>query len=47
LVSGGSTAIPDLVVLALGLPLLLIAYVKTKGKSPFFSQKMISYDTIE
>jgi amino acid transporter len=45
--SGGSTAIPDLIVLALGIPLLLIAYVTTKGKSPFFAQKLVSYDTVE
>ncbi len=45
--SGGSTAIPDIVVLILGLPLLLIAYLTTKGRSPFFSQSRVSYDSVE
>ncbi len=45
--SGGSTAYPDLVVLASGLPLLLIALVKTRGKSAFFRQPLVSYTSIE
>ncbi|HEY5120436.1 MAG TPA: APC family permease [Acidimicrobiales bacterium] len=44
---GGRNAIPDLIVLASGLPLLLIAWWRTRGKSPFFTQPLVSYTEIE
>jgi amino acid transporter len=45
--SGGSSSIPDIVVLAMGVPLLFIAMFATRGRSGFFKQPLISYDTIE
>jgi amino acid transporter len=45
--SGGSTTYPDIIVLALGLPLLLIAMVSTRGKSGFFKQPLVSYESVE
>jgi amino acid transporter len=45
--SGGSTVWPDIVMLALGLPLLLLAMVAKRGKTDFFTQPRVSYDTIE
>jgi amino acid transporter len=45
--SGGMTALPNIIVLASGLPLLLIAWVKTRGKSAFFTQPLVSYSEIE
>jgi amino acid transporter len=45
--SGGRNSIPDIVVFALGLPLLAIAVIKTRGKSAFFTQPLVAYDTIE
>jgi amino acid transporter len=45
--AGGTQSIPDIVVLAMGLPLLLLAMVKTRGGSGFFTQPLVSYDTIE
>lgn len=45
--SGGMTALPDILVLVSGLPLLLIAWVKTRGKGGFFKQPLVSYNTVE
>jgi len=45
--SGGSTSIPDILVLVAGLPLLLLAWVTTRGKTGFFRQPLVSYDTVD
>lgn len=45
--NGGKSSIPDIVVLASSIPALLIAMAVTKGKTKFWSQPLISYDTIE
>ena len=44
---GGSGAMPVVITLVAGIPLLLIAMVKSRGKSGFFQQKLVSYNTIE
>ncbi len=45
--TGGSSAYPDLWALFLGLPMLLAAWLATRHKTNFFSQPLVSYDTIE
>ena len=45
--SGGKNSIPDIVVFALGLPLLAIARFKARGKQGFFTQPLVAYDSIE
>jgi amino acid transporter len=45
--SGGSSAIPDLWVLGLGVPFTFIAWITTRGKSGFFTQPLVAYDSIE
>ncbi len=47
LISGGSTAIPDIVVLASGIPFMLFTMYITRGKTNFFKQQRVSYDTID
>jgi hypothetical protein len=45
--TGGSSAYPDLWALFLGLPMLLAAWLTTRHKKNFFSQALVTYDTIE
>lgn len=45
--SGGSGAYPDIWVLALGVPLTFVTWLVTRKKSGFFSQPLVSYDTID
>ena len=45
--AGGRSSIPDITVFALGIPLLFIAWVRARGKSGFFTQPLVSYDTVE
>ena len=44
--SGGSSAYPDLIVLASSLPALLITWLITRN-SPFWKQPLVHYDTVE
>ena len=45
--SGGSGSIPDIVVLASSVPALLITMLVTRGKTDFFKQPRVSYDSVE
>ena len=47
IISGGSSSIPDVVVLLSGIPALLVTWIVTRNKTSFFKQKPISYDTID
>jgi len=47
IVSGGSTAIPDIVVLASGIPLYIVMKLRIGKKVAFFNQPKVSYDTID
>jgi amino acid transporter len=41
--SGGSTALPDIIVLASGLPALFLTWFLTRGKTNFFKQPIVTY----
>jgi amino acid transporter len=45
--SAGKTALPDIWVLGLGIPLTFITWIVTRKKSPFFTQPLVSYDSID
>jgi len=45
--SAGKTALPDIWVLGLGIPLTFFTWFMTRKKSPFFTQTLVSYDSIE
>jgi amino acid transporter len=47
IVSGGSSTIPDVVIVAIGIPLTIWAKVATRRSSPFFHQRPVSYDTLD
>ena len=47
IVSGGSTAIPDIIVLGSGIPLYLLMKLRIGKKVAYFKQPKISYDTID
>jgi len=47
IVGGGSTSIPDVVVLLSGIPALLITLWVTRGKTEFFKQKTVAYDAVD
>jgi len=47
IISGGATALPDMIVLASGIPFLLFTMFKTSGKTNFFKQPRVAYDTID
>ena len=44
--AGGSTALPDIVVLGSSVPALLLTWVFTR-RQPFWHQKLVSYDTLD
>ncbi len=44
---GGSSSIPDVVVLVSSVPAMLITMWVTKGKTKFWSQPRVSYDTLD
>ena len=43
----GLSSLPDIVILGLGLPLVLITKARTKGKTEFFTQPRVAYDTVD
>ncbi len=47
MVSGGSTAIPDMVVLGSGIPIYLLMKLRIGKRTPFFTQRIVSYDTVD
>jgi L-asparagine transporter-like permease len=47
MISGGATALPDMIVLASGIPFLLFTMFKTRNKTNFFKQPRVAYDTID
>ena len=47
MISGGASALPDIVVLASGIPFLLLTMFKTRNKTNFFKQPRVAYDTID
>ena len=47
IVSGGSSSIPDVIVLVSSVPALAITWAVTRKKSTFWKQPLVSYDSIE
>jgi amino acid transporter len=45
--TGGSTSLPDVIVLLSSLPALLITWLLTRNKTRFWSQSRVRYDTVE
>ncbi|MFI5035171.1 MAG: APC family permease [Acidimicrobiales bacterium] len=45
--STAGTALPDIWVLGLGLPLTFLTWILTRKKSPFFSQPLVAYTELE
>jgi len=45
--SAGSTALPDIWVLGLGVPLTFITWLTKRNKTQFFKQPLVAYDSLE
>jgi hypothetical protein len=45
--SGGLTALPDDIVILSGIPVLAFTRWKLRGQSGFFTQALVSYDSVE
>ena len=45
--SGGSSSLPDVIVLLSSLPALLITWLVTRNRTRFWSQPRVRYDTVE
>ncbi|MBU6496110.1 MAG: APC family permease [Acidobacteria bacterium] len=45
--AGGKTALPDVIVLVSSVPFVILTWWVTKGKTTFFKQPLVAYDTID